>query len=270
MAIPTSKSTFKEYCLRNLGKGAIDINVTDDQADDRIDEALQYFAQYHYDGIERMYLKYKITSTDIARWKTNATTTATDTVDTSITSSFEEGKNFIPIPSSVVSILNIFPFDDSSTNNMFDIRYQLRLNDLYDFSSTSIIQYEMTMQQLDLLSHLLVGEVPIRFNQHQNRLYLDMDVEDVTEDEYLIIECYRKLDPNTYTDIYDDIYLKRYATALIKRQWGANLSKFSGVAMLGGVTMNGETIYSQATEEIDKLEEQIQLAFETPVNYMIG
>ena len=238
--------------------------------DDRIDEALQYFAQYHYDGIERMYLKYKITSTDIARWKTNATTTATDTVDTSITSSFEEGKNFIPIPSSVVSILNIFPFDDSSTNNMFDIRYQLRLNDLYDFSSTSIIQYEMTMQQLDLLSHLLVGEVPIRFNQHQNRLYLDMDVEDVTEDEYLIIECYRKLDPNTYTDIYDDIYLKRYATALIKRQWGANLSKFSGVAMLGGVTMNGETIYSQATEEIDKLEEQIQLAFETPVNYMIG
>ena len=170
----------------------------------------------------------------------------------------------------MVSILNIFPFDDSSTNNMFDIRYQLRLNDLYDFSSTSIIQYEMTMQQLDLLSHLLVGEVPIRFNQHQNRLYLDMDVEDVTEDEYLIIECYRKLDPNTYTDIYDDIYLKRYATALIKRQWGANLSKFSGVAMLGGVTMNGETIYSQATEEIDKLEEQIQLAFETPVNYMIG
>ena len=270
MAIPTSKSTFKEYCLRNLGKGVIDINVSDDQADDRIDEALQYFAQYHYDGIERMYLKYKITATDIARWKTNATTTATDTVDTSITSSFEEGKNFIPIPSSVVSILNIFPFDDSSTNNMFDIRYQLRLNDLYDFSSTSIIQYEMTMQQLDLLSHLLVGEVPIRFNQHQNRLYLDMDVEDVTEDEYLIIECYSKLDPNTYTDIYDDIYLKRYATALIKRQWGANLSKFSGVAMLGGVTMNGETIYSQATEEIDKLEEQIQLAFETPVNYMIG
>ena len=270
MAIPTSKSTFKEYCLRNLGKGAIDINVTDDQADDRIDEALQYFAQYHYDGIERMYLKYKITSTDIARWKTNATTTATDTVDTSITSSFEEGKNFIPIPSSVVSILNIFPFDDSSTNNMFDIRYQLRLNDLYDFSSTSIIQYEMTMQQLDLLSHLLVGEVPIRFNQHQNRLYLDMDVEDVTEDEYLIIECYRKLDPNTYTDIYDDIYLKRYATALIKRQWGANLSKFNGVQMLGGVTMNGETIYQQAQEEMEKLEEQIQLAYELPPEYMMG
>ena len=270
MAIPITKSTFKEYCLRNLGKGVIDINVSDDQTDDRIDEALQFFAQYHYDGIERMYLKYKMTSTDIARWKTNETTTATDTADNTVTASFEEGKNYIPMPSAVVSVLNIFPFDDSSTNNMFDIRYQLRLNDLYDFSSTSIISYEMTMQQLDHLSHILVGEIPIRFNQHQNRLYLDMDVSAVTEDEYLIIECYRKLDPSTYTDIFDDIYLKRYATALIKRQWGANLSKFSGVAMLGGVTMNGETIYSQAQEEVNKLEEQIQLAFETPVNYMIG
>ena len=270
MAIPTTRATFKDYCLRNLGFGVIDINVSDAQVDDRIDEALQYFAQYHYDGVEKMYLKYKITQDDLDRAATNDTTTATDTKDGSVTATFLEGKNYIPMPSAVVSVLNIFPFDDQTTNNMFDIRYQLRLNDLYDFSSTSIIQYEMTMQQLDLLSHLLVGEVPIRFNQHQNRLYLDMDVEDVTEDEYLIIECYRKLDPNTYTDIYDDIYLKRYATALIKRQWGANLSKFSGVAMLGGVTMNGETIYSQATEEIDKLEEQIQLAFETPVNYMIG
>ena len=270
MAIPTSKSTFKEYCLRNLGKGVIDINISDDQGDDRIDEALQFFAQYHYDGIERMYLKYKITSADITRWSTNASTIGTDSVDSTITSSFLEGQNFIPMPSSVVSVLNIFPFDDSSTNSMFDIRYQMRLNDLFDFSSTSIISYEMTMQQLDHLSHILVGEVPIRFNQHQNRLYLDMDVQAVTKDEFLIIECYRKLDPATYTDIFDDIYLKRYATALIKRQWGANLSKFSGVAMLGGVTMNGETIYSQAQEEINKLEETIQLMFETPVNYMIG
>jgi len=128
----------------------------------------------------------------------------------------------------------------------------------------------MTMQQLDLLSHVLVGEVPIRFNQHQNRLYLDMGWEQMTVDEYLIIECYRKIDPATYTDIFDDIYLKRYATALIKRQWGANLSKFNGVATLGGVSMNGEQIYSQAIEEIQRLEEQIQLQFETPIDYMIG
>ena len=171
----------------------------------------------------------------------------------------------------MVSVIQIFPFDDIATNNMFDIRYQLRLNDLYDFSSTSVIHYQMTMEHLDFLSHILVGEKPIRFNQHQNRLYIDMDYEnDIDVGEYIIIECYRKIDPATYTDIFDDIYLKRYATALIKRQWGANLSKFSGVAMLGGVTMNGETIYSQAQEEIEKLEEQIQLSFETPIDYMVG
>ena len=270
MAIPTTKATFKSYCLRNLGFGVIDINVSDDQADDRIDEALQYFAQYHYDGVEKMYLKYKVTQTDIDRARANATTTSADTVDSSITASFEEGNNFIPMPSSVVSVIKIFDFTNAIQQNMFDIRYQLRLNDLYDFSSTSIIQYQMTMQQLDLLSHVLVGEVPIRFNQHQNRLYLDMNWEAMTLDEYLIIDCYRKIDPATYTDIFDDIYLKRYATALIKRQWGANLSKFNGVATLGGVSMNGEQIYSQAIEEIQRLEEEIKLTFETPIDYMIG
>ena len=271
MAIPSSKATLKTYCLRALGFGVIDINVSDDQVDDRLDEALQYFAQYHYDGIEKMYLKYQVTSDDIARAATNTTTTATDSVDNTITASFSEGKGFIPMPQAVVSVLNIFPFSDKTTNNMFDIRYQLRLNDLYDFSSTSIIHYEMTMKHLDFLEHLLVGEKPLRFNQHQNRLYIDMDwSNDIEADEFLIIECYRKIDPDSFTDIYDDIYLKRYATALIKRQWGANLSKFSGVAMLGGVTMNGETIFSQAQEELQRLEEQIQLSFETPIDYMVG
>ena len=271
MAIPTSKTTFKRYCLRALGFGVIDINVSDDQVDDRIDEALQYFAQYHYDGVEKMYLKYQITQDDLDRAASNDTTTATDTVDSNITATFKEGKNFIPMPSSVVSVIQIFPFDDQTTNNMFDIRYQLRLNDLYDFSSTSIIHYQMTMQQLDFLSHILVGEKPLRFNQHQNRLYIDMDfANDIDVGEFLIIECYRKIDPATYTDIFDDIYLKRYATALIKRQWGANLSKFQGVQLLGGVEMNGEAIYSQAQEELQKLEEDIQLAFETPIDYMVG
>ena len=271
MAIPTSKSTFKEYCLRNLGKGVIDINVSDDQADDRIDEALQYFAQYHYDGIEKMYLKYQITQADVDRAASNDTTSATDTVDNTITASFSEGKNFIPMPSAVISVLQIFPFDDIATNNMFDIRYQLRLNDLYDFSSTSVIHYQMTMQHLDYLSHILVGEKPIRFNQHQNRLYIDMDfANDISVGEFIIIECYRKLDPDTYTDIFDDIYLKRYATALIKRQWGANLSKFTGVQLLGGVEMNGAELYSQAQQDIERLEEQIQLAYELPPEYMMG
>ena len=270
MATPTSKATFKSYCKRALGFGVIDINVSDDQVDDRVDEALQYFSQYHYDGVERMYLKYQISQDDIDRSVTNTTTTATDKLDSTITASFSEGKNFIPMPDSVLSVMQIFSFSNAQTNSMFDIRYQLRLNDLYDFSSTSIIHYEMTMKQLDMLEHILVGEVPIRFNQHQNRLYLDMDVDSINNNEFIIIECYRKVDPESYTDIYDDIYLKRYVTALIKRQWGANLSKFNGVTMLGGVTMNGGEIYSQAQEEITRLEEQIQLAFETPIDYMMG
>ena len=272
MATPSTKATLKTYCLRALGFGVIDINVSDDQVDDRLDEALQYFAQYHYDGIERMYLKHLITSDDVTRARSDASTTATDTIDSSITATWKEGKNWIPVPNSVVSVVKVFPFTDTGGgSNMFDIRYQLRLNDLFDFSSTSVIQYELTMQNIDLLEHILVGETPIRFNQHQNRLYIDMDwTNNMNAGEYLIIECYRKLDPTTYTDIYEDIYLKRYATSLIKKQWGANLSKFSGVAMLGGVTMNGADIYSQAIEEQNKLEEQIQMAFELPVNYMIG
>ena len=271
MAVPTSKSTFKEYCLRQLGKPVIDINVDEDQIDDRIDEALQYFSQYHYDGVERVYLKHAITQAEIDRAKTNTSATATDKVDSSITASWSEGKGFIPVPDSVLSVVKVFDFSDKNTTNMFDIRYQLRLNDLYDFSSESILHYEMTMQHLDFLDHILVGEKPIRFNQHQNRLYIDMDwSNDMEAGEFLVIECYRKLNPDTYTDIYDDIYLKRYATALIKRQWGANLSKFEGVQMLGGVTLNGAKLFEEAQADIEKLEEQIQLAYELPPNYMIG
>ena len=271
MAIPTSKSLFKDYCLRALGFGVIDINVSDDQADDRIDEALQYFAQYHYDGIEKMYLKYQVTAADITRASSNTTTTATDIIDSTVTASFGEGNGYIPMPPAVVSVLNIFPFDDSATNNMFDIRYQLRLNDLYDFSSTSIIQYQMTMQHLDYLSHILVGEKPVRFNQHQNRLYIDMDwANDISAGEYLIIEAYRQLDPDTYTSIWNDLYFKRYATALIKKQWGNNLLKFRGMQMLGGVEINGETILAEAKEELEKLQEEIKLAYDVPPMVQIG
>ena len=204
MAVPTSKSTFKSYCLRALGDGVIDINVSDDQADDRIDEALQYFAQYHYDGIEKMYLKHLITSDEVTRARSDDSSTATDPVDSTITATWKEGKNWIPLPNAVVSVLRVFPFTDTGGgSNMFDVKYQLRLNDLYDLSSTSVIQYQMAMDNLDLIEHILVGETPIRFNQHQNRLYVDMDWEnDVTADQdYMIIECYRKLDPTTYTDV---------------------------------------------------------------------
>jgi len=268
----TTRETLKQYCLRALGKPVIEINVEDDQVEDRIDEALQYFAQYHYDGVERMYLKYQVSADDITRAKTNETlSTVTDTADSTVTAVFKEGKNYIPMPSSVVSVTRIFDFTDRANLDLFDVRYQLRLNDLYDFSSTSIIHYDMTLRHLDMLDHILVGERPIRFNQHKNRLYIDMDwSNDIDAGDFIIIECYRKLDPSTFTDIFDDIFLKKYLIQLIKKQWGTNLSKFQGVAMLGGVQMNGEQIYSQAQEEINKLEEQIQLSYELPPNYMMG
>ena len=268
MAVPSTRETLKQYCLRNLGKPVIDINVDDDQVEDRIDEALQYFAQYHVDGVERMYLKYEVTQADVTRMTTDSSESITED---SVTTSYKTGNNFLVVPSSVISVVNVFPLSDRANLNMFDVRYQLRLNDLYDFSSTSIVHYEMTMQHLDFLDHILVGEKPMRFNQLSNRLYLDMDwSNDITAGEYLIFEVYRKVDPDTYTDLYDDIYLKRYTTALIKRQWGQNLSKFSGTAMLGGVTLNGPELFSSAIDEQQKLEEEIRLNYEEPPHMQQG
>ena len=268
MATPSTRETLKQYCLRNLGKPVIDINVDDDQVEDRIDEALQYFAQYHVDGVERMYLKYLVTADDITRMTTDASESVTEN---SITTTYKRADNFLVVPSSVVSVVNVFPLSDRANLNMFDVRYQLRLNDLYDFSSTSIVHYEMTMRHLDFLDHILVGEKPMRFNQLSNRLYIDMDWgTDITAGEYLIFEVYRKVDPDTYTDLYDDIYLKRYLTSLIKRQWGQNLSKFSGTAMLGGVTLNGPELFSSAIEEQQRLEEEIRLNYEEPPHMQQG
>ena len=268
MATPSTRETLKQYCLRNLGKPVIDINVDDDQVEDRIDEALQYFAQYHVDGVERMYLKYLVTADDITRMTTDASESVTKN---SVTTTYKRADNFLVVPSTVVSVVNVFPLSDRANLNMFDVRYQLRLNDLYDFSSTSIVHYEMTMRHLDFLDHILVGEKPMRFNQLSNRLYIDMDWgTDITAGEYLIFEVYRKVDPDTYTNIYDDIYLKRYLTALIKRQRGQNLSKFSGTAMLGGVTLNGPELFSSAIDEQQRLEEEIRLNYEEPPHMQQG
>ena len=305
MAIPNTRATLKDYCLRALGKPVIDINVDADQIEDRIDEAVQYFAQYHTDGVERMYLKYKVTAADKVRLRKNKDfnviekgtyadnielETGTNTVlegkgdlikedgtpihtedSTIVETAYQETQNYLVIPDAVISVINIFPLSDRANLNMFDVRYQLRLNDLYDFSSTSIVHYEMTMKHLDFLDHILVGEKPMRFNQLSNRLYIDQDwTNDISADEYLIIECYRKLDPDAHTDIFDDLYLKRYATTLIKRQWGQNLSKFSGTAMLGGVTLNGPELFSTALDEQSKLEEEIRLNYEEPPHFQQG
>jgi len=296
MAVPNTRAALKEYCLRSLGKPVIDINVDEDQVEDRIDEALQYFAQYHTDGVERMYLKYKVTADDVTRLTKNKSFNADEkgtvaenielesgtntqeegagdiiqesgsallTEDSSLVRTvYEETQNYLIVPDSVISVINIFPLSD---------RANLRLNDLYDFSSTSIVHYEMTMRHLDFLDHILVGEKPIRFNQLSNRLYIDQDwSNDISADEYLIIECYRKLDPSSHSNIFDDIYLKRYTTALIKRQWGQNLSKFSGTAMLGGVTLNGPELFSTAIQDIQKLEDEIRTNYEEPPHIMQG
>ena len=308
MATPNTRTTLKEYCLRNLGKPVIDINVDDDQVEDRLDEALQYFSQYHSDGVERMYLKYKVTADDVTRLTKNKSYnvdekgTVAENIEledetnnniddkagtgdliqqdgaailtedsTLVRTTYEENQNYLVIPDAVISVINIFPLSDRANLNMFDVRYQLRLNDLYDFSSTSIVHYQMTMQHLDFLDHVLVGEKPIRFNQLSNRLYIDQDwSNDISADEYIIIECYRKLDPTTHSDIFDDLYLKRYTTTLIKRQWGQNLSKFSGTAMLGGVTLNGPELFSTAIDEQQKLEEEIRLNYEEPPHMQQG
>ena len=268
MAAPSTRETLKQYCLRNLGKPVIDINVDDDQVEDRIDEALQYFAQYHVDGVERMYLKYEVTAADITRMTTDSSESITED---GVTTTWKQGENFLVVPSSVISVINVFPLSDRANMNMFDVRYQLRLNDLYDFSSTSIVHYEMTMKHLDFLDHVLVGEKPLRFNQLSNKLFLDMDWKnDITPDQYIIIECYRKLDPTSHSDIFEDLYLKRYTTTLIKRQWGQNLSKFSGTAMLGGVTLNGPELFSTAIDEQQRLEEEIRSNFEEPPHMQQG
>ena len=193
------------------------------------------------------------------------------TIALSIDSAWYMAQNYFIMPDGVEAVLRILPFDNRGTLNMFDIRYQLRLNDLYDFSDTSIIYYQMVLWQLDLLDMILVGEKPIEFNVNQDRIYISMDWDnDIAVGNWIIFEVYRRINPSEYTQAYNDMWLKRYATSLIKKQWGENLIKFQGVTLLGGVTMNGETIYNEAKEEIATLEEQGRLTYETPVDFDIG
>ena len=247
MAKPQTRTALKEYCLRSLGHPVIEVNVDDDQLEDRIDEAIQVWNDYHYDGTERIYLKHQVTQTDI-------------------------DNEYITVGESTISIIKVHPIEStSSPTNMFDVRYQLRLNEIFDLASTSVLYYNMIQRHLSLIEETLVSNPPLRFNRHTDRIYIDMDWnEDINVDEFLIFEVYRILDPNTYTDVYNDRFLKRYLTALLKYQWGSNLSKFQGVQMPGGVTLDGQRILQEAQEEITKIEEEMQLRFEEPVNMMVG
>ena len=280
MAQPASRTDLINYCKRQLGAPVLEINIADEQVDDLVDDALQYFHERHFDGVVQTFLKYKITQDDIDRGRGKGsnnpvgivTTTATSTVGISSTFSFEENSNFLQIPPAVLGINKIFRFDGSNTvtNNMFSVKYQLFLNDVYTFSSTEILSYAMTKRYLEDLDFALGTEKYIRFNKRQDRLYLDFDWGAASKDDYLIIDCYRLIDPNDFTNVYNDSFLKKYLTALMKRQWGQNLIKFQGVKLPGGIELNGRQIYDDAEKDLEIIREQMSNTYELPPLDMIG
>ena len=277
MAQPASRQELIDYCKRQLGAPVLEINVADEQVDDLVDDALQYFHERHFDGVVQTYLKYKITQEDIDRGKgTNSvgivTTTADATiVGTATTFSYTENSNYIQVPPSVIGVNKIFRFDSSTiSGGMFSLKYQLFLNDIYFFSSMEMLTYAMTKTTLADIDFLLNPESQIRFNQRQDILYLDIDWDSISVDEYIILDCWRLLDPNDFTRVYNDSFLKKYLTSLIKRQWGQNLIKFQGVKLPGGIELNGRQIYDDAQRELDQLLEKMSNTYELPPLDMIG
>jgi|TARA_R100000005_G_C4931529_1_gene160285 hypothetical protein len=281
MAQPASRTDLINYCKRQLGAPVLEINVADEQIDDLVDDALQLFHERDYDGTIQTFLKYKITQADIDRGRARGgdstagivTTSATSTIDgQSVTFNFEENSNYLQVPPQVIGITKIFRFDGTNTvtNNMFSVKYQMFLNDIYYFGSTEILTYAMTKRYLEDMDFALNTEKQIRFNMRQDRLYLDIDWGSMNVDDYLIIDCYRLIDPNDFTRVYNDSFLKRYLTALIKRQWGQNLIKFQGVKLPGGIELNGRQIYDDAERELDKIKEQMSSTYELPPLDMIG
>jgi hypothetical protein len=284
MAKPGSRQELIDYCLRRLGAPVLEINIDDDQIDDLVDDALQYFHERHFDGVERMFLKYKVSADDIARgtakysggsFTANAGIVTTTGISTTSygtnTFNFYENSNYIQVPDSVIGIEKIFKFDTSSiSGGMFSIKYQLFLNDLYYFNSVELLQYSMVKSYLEDIDFLLTTQKQIRFNKRSNRLYLDIDWSAVNVNEYLIIDCYRALDPNSYSQVWNDSFLKIYLTALIKKQWGQNLIKFQGVKLPGGIEFNGRQIYEDGQKEIDDIMEKMSSTYELPPLDMIG
>jgi hypothetical protein len=281
MAQPSNRSELINYCKRQLGAPVLEINVADEQLDDLVDDALQFFHERHFDGVIQTYLKYKITQDDIDRGRARGdnkkvgivtTTETTSIVGAATTFTYEENSNYLQIPPSVIGVNKIYHFDGarSSTNNMFSLKYQMFLNDIYYWGSMEILTYAMTKRYLEDLQFLLTTEKQIRFNQRQDRLYLDIDWGNVRVGEYMVIDCYRLLDPNTYAGVWNDSFLKRYLTALIKRQWGQNLIKFQGVKLPGGVELNGRQIYDDAEKELENIREVMSNTYELPPMDMIG
>ncbi len=287
MAKPSTRQGLIDYCLRQLGAPVLEINVDDDQIDDLVDDTIQYFNERHYDGVEKMYLKYEISQDDIDRGKgvdiasgnqVNGktgvgivTTTATSTGIAATTFNFYENSNFIQVPDSVIGVERLFKFDTSSiSGGMFSIKYQMFLNDLYYFNSVELLQYSMTKSYLESIDHLLTTDKQIRFNKRQDRLYLDIDWGSQSAGNFIVLECYRALDPESFIQIYNDSFVKRYLTALIKRQWGRNLSKFRGVKLPGGIELNGGEILQQADQELSEIKSRMSMEYELPPLDLIG
>lgn len=247
MAAVTTREELRDYCLRRLGSPVIEINVDDEQIEDRLDDAFQFYREYHYDAVEMVYLKHQITANNLIN-------------------------GYVELSDMVVGVNRVLPFTNKTTgNNLFSLQYQILINDLYSLMSTDLIYYSQVKSHIELLSQVLSGVKPVRFNRHMNRLYVDMSWDDnLDAGDYVIIEAYRILDPDVYRDVYNDMFLKKYATALIKRQWGENLKKFSGVELPGGVTINADKIYEDALSEIAKIEEEMQDRFELPTDFFTG
>ena len=282
---PANRQDFIEYCLRKLGAPVLEINVDDEQIEDAVDDGIQMFNERHFDGVERMYLKYQISQDDIDRGRarndsgstnsagivTTVGTSSTITGYGATTSNWYETSNFIQVPDSVVGVEKIFKFDSSSiSSGMFSIKYQLFLNDLYYFNSVELMQYAMTKTYLEDIDFLLTPDKQVRFNKRQGRLYLDMDWGSQSLDNYLVLDCFRALDPEDFNQIYNDIFLKEYVTLLIKRQWGQNMIKFKGVKLPGGIEMNGREIYDDAERALESFRDRFKLEYELPPLDFIG
>jgi hypothetical protein len=253
MASPASRTQLKDYCLRKLGFPVIDLNLDDDQIDDRIDDALQKFRNYHYDGTEEIYLAHEVTANNIAQ-------------------------GYIDVSDNITGITRVLPVSGSSISstasqgfNIFDINYQIRLNDFYNLLSSSYTYYVIARQHLSMLDMIVTGEIPFTFNKKTNRVYLQMNwAGRVDEGQYIVFQSYRITDPDTYSKVFNDTWLKSYTTALIKRQWGSNLTKYANYTLPGGLTVNGEKIYADAVEEVAKLEEELRDVYEAPPQMIVG
>ena len=284
MAQPSTRQELIDYCKRKLGAPVLEINVADEQIDDLVDDAIQFFQERHFDGVYPTFYKYQITQADIDRGRAGygdnspsrtgiaVTTASTDIVGTSTTFTYYENSNFLQIPPNIIGINKLFMFDGANTitNNMFSVKYQLFLNDIYYWGTTEILSYAMIRTYLEDLDFLLNTQKQIRFNKRQDRLYLDIDWTTLREGQFVVIDCYSTLNPNEYSKVWNDSFLKPYLTSLIKRQWGQNMMKFTGVKLPGGVELNGRQMFDDAQRELDVLMEKMSSTYELPPYDMIG